>query len=363
MKILHFTESLNEGGIATFLIGLSKSQSQYETVGICTVFKNNCYKDIFDNSSVTISSLEKPSSLWSYFYFPFLVAKTVLRSGYDIIHIHCSFVYYILAVILCHKGKSFFYTIHSDAFQEKNSSKIESFFFPIKKLCFKKGWVKPITISQKSEDSFYQLYGFHAKIIANGISFRSVDNATFITNLRTSSNTKIYFHAGRISEAKNQVAMCRAFSRLILDGFDAYLVIAGSIQDEHIYSELKRFFNDRIIYIGQRSDVLSIFKTADFMLLPSKWEGMPISLLESMSQKCIPICSPVGGIVNVIEDNVSGILMKDSTEESIYQSLRRSVKLSTQEISQLKEKCYSVVRSYSIEQTATDYLDYYKSSQ
>lgn len=363
MRILHFTESLNEGGIASFLIGLSKSQAQYEEVGICTIFKNNCYKDILDNSSVIVSSLENPSSFWSYLYFPFLVAKTIINSGYDIIHIHCSFVYYILAILLCHKRKSFFYTIHSDAFQEKNSSTIESFFWPIKKLYFKKGWIKPITISQQSEDSFYRLYGFHAKIIVNGIPLQSVQDATFISHLRTNSNAKIYIHAGRISEAKNQVAMCRAFSRFILDGLDAYLIIAGSIQDKHIYSELKTFFNDRIIYIGQRNDVLSIFKAADFMLLPSKWEGMPISLLESMSQKCIPICSPVGGIVNIIEDNISGILMKDSTEESIYQSLRLSVKLSTQEIIQLREKCYSVVQNYSIEQTASDYLNYYKSAQ
>ena len=87
MRILHFTESLNEGGIASFLIGLSKSQAQYEEVGICTIFKNNCYKDILDNSSVIVSSLENPSSFWSYLYFPFLVAKTIINSGYDIIHI------------------------------------------------------------------------------------------------------------------------------------------------------------------------------------------------------------------------------------------------------------------------------------
>ena len=55
--------------------------------------------------------------------------------------------------------------------------------------------------------------------------------------------------------------------------------------------------------------------------------------------------------------------MKDSTEESIYQSLKLSVKLSTKEIFQLKEKCYSVVQNYSIEQTALDYLNYYKSAR
>lgn len=360
MKITHYTESLNEGGIASFLAGLTPAQARTNDISICTIFKNYSIPTDLEGSGVKVQSLCKPSTILSYFYFPFLIFNQIRASDSDIIHIHCSFVYYIIAIFLLHKKKCFFYTVHSDAFQEKNSSKIESIIWPIKKYCFKKQWIVPITISQQSEESFYNTYGFHAKIIVNGIPLKVVDDSEEIHYYRDTPFTKVYVHAGRISEAKNQVAMCRAFNRIISDGDDAHLIIAGSVQDESIFLELKTVFNSRITYVGPRNDVLSMFRTADYMLLPSKWEGLPISLLEAMSQGCVPVCSPVGGIPSVVKHLENGILSDDYSEESIYATLKIANGLSDQEISQLAHNSELTAKCFSIEQTAINYLQYYQ---
>ena len=50
---------------------------------------------------------------------------------------------------------------------------------------------------------------------------------------------------------------------------------------------------------------------------------MPVTLLEALSVGCIPICSPVGGIVNVVKHGVNGLLSKDSTEEEYYLTVKK----------------------------------------
>lgn len=360
MRIAHFTESLNEGGIAAFLANLVPAQSKNNQVEIVTVFKNDKIPNGLGNTNIKITSLNNPSSLLSCLYFPFLILKKIWESDSEIIHIHCSFVYYIIAIFLLHNKKKFFYTVHSDAFKEKNSSRFEALIWPIKKLFFKKGWIKPVTISAQSEDSFYRLYGFHAKTIINGIRLKEADKSTDILKYKNTPNTRLFVHAGRISDAKNQEVMCNAFKRLIEDGNDVHLIIAGAIQDEIIFSRLKPYWCSRITYLGSRSDILEIFRTADFMLLPSKWEGMPMTLLEAMSQGCVPICSPVGGIPSVIVNLQNGILSTDYSEDSIYEALKLSSNLSSETRKLISNNCLKSVKEFSIEKTAIEYLEYYK---
>ncbi|MDY4810595.1 MAG: glycosyltransferase family 4 protein [Muribaculaceae bacterium] len=360
MKIAHFSESLNEGGIAAFLANLVPAQSKNNQVEIVTVFKNDKIPNGLGNTNIKITSLNNPSSLLSCLYFPFLILKKIWELDSEIIHIHGSFIYYIIAIFLLHNKKKFFYTVHSDAFKEKNSSRFEALIWPIKKLFFKKGWIKPVTISAQSEDSFYRLYGFHAKTIINGIRLKEADKSTDILKYKNTPNTRLFVHAGRISDAKNQEVMCNAFKRLIEDGNDVHLIIAGAIQDEIIFSRLKPYWCSRITYLGSRSDILEIFRTADFMLLPSKWEGMPMTLLEAMSQGCVPICSPVGGIPSVIVNLQNGILSTDYSEDSIYEALKLSSNLSSETRKLISNNCLKSVKEFSIEKTAIEYLEYYK---
>lgn len=361
MNISHYTESLNEGGIASFLASLVPIQSKNNIVQICTIFANQDIPTGLKDSSIKILSLNNTQTFLSYLKFPFKVFRHINKSDSEIINIHCSFIYYIIAILLLHNRKRFFYTVHSDAFKEKNSSKLEAIIWPIRRFFFKKGWIKPIAISTQSEDSFYRLYGFHAHIINNGIPIESALPSSEMSSYRNTPNTKLFVHAGRISRAKNQVLMCKVFKRLIDEGMDIHLVIAGGIQDEAIYSELENFWSDRITYLGSRNDVLSLFKSSDFMLLPSIWEGLPISLLEAMSQSCIPVCSPVGGIPSVIRHMENGILMHDSSEDSIYQTLKNVLNLSECQIYRLSIKCLSSVKEFSIDKTAREYLNYYSS--
>jgi len=291
--------------------------------------------------------------------YPLLILMYIKRCKPEIVHIHSSFLYYALSVIILNRYVKFVYTIHSDAVKE-NASKWDRLFLWLKRFCFRKGWVYPVTISEKSKKSFDDLYALDSKLIVNGIIPPiGVTNQNKLTCYRYTNKTKIFYHPGRITEAKNQEMLCNAFSRLILDNMDVVLLISGTKQDISIYNQLEGFFSDRIVYLGERNDVLELLCEVDAMCLSSKWEGMPIVLLEALSVGCIPICTPVGGIPEVVVDGENGLISKDVKLDDYIDVLCRFMSMSDTDIIKMKAKVLQSFEKFSIDDTSREYCSYY----
>ena len=218
-----------------------------------------------------------------------------------------------------------------------------------------------ITISPSSEDSFEKLYGCKGSLILNGVKRKQISKTDVLADYRFTPSTRIFIHAGRISYVKNQEMLCRIFDRLIKDGEDIVLLIAGGIQDEAIFSRLLKYFTERIVYLGECKDVISLMAYSDSMCLPSIWEGLPIVLLEALSVGCIPICSGVGGIVDVIKDGFNGFLSQTSDEKDYYSTLMRFMELPVSDLDAIRQQCKSSFAPYDITETARNYLCLYKS--
>ena len=99
----------------------------------------------------------------------------------------------------------------------------------------------------------------------------------------------------------------------------------------------------------------------DAMCLPSIWEGLPVTLLEALSVGCVPICSNVGGIPNVVVSGVNGFLSDSSSEEDYYKTMKTFLALSDDEYLQIKDTCRNSFSEYDIVNTATSYINIYKS--
>ncbi len=358
MKIIHFCESIScGGGIASFVAGLSSEQAKENDVTVCAVAHST--DDVAFENRVKVQKLDKQKAGFSI-KFPIKIFNLLRKSNYEVVHIHSSFLYYALAIILLHRRITFVYTVHSDAKRE-NSSRWDRYFIWLKRWCFKHKWLHPITISRASKKSFDDLYNTNSHMIFNGICHNAPrENIVDISQYRATANSKVFLHPGRISEAKNQIVLCRVFKRLIDEGHDVVLLIAGTIQDNEIFSQIESHLSKRILYIGQRSDVLELLNQADAMCLSSIWEGLPITLLEALSVGCIPICTPVGGIVDVIEDNRCGILATSTDEEAYYIALKRYLAMSPLQITDMKKVCTEEFKRYDITHTSASYIEYYK---
>lgn len=360
MKILQIHTKLVSGGIEAIVCGLANEMAKDHEVTVCTIFEPKD-DDVFyarlspKVKKITIGKKEFGFSLKEIFK----ISKLIGSGKYDVVHVHGCFQYYALAALLHHGKTKIFYTIHSDAKMENQTW--DKRLFRFKRFCFKHRWIRPVTISPNSQKSFTDLYNCESALVRNGITTPIVDYSLGLNNLyRKSPNTLMFIHPGRVSEAKNQIVLCQAFDKLIKEGQDVVLLIAGMAEDKRIFAKLEPYFQDRIVYLGERRDVPQLMAECDAFCLPSIWEGLPVTLLEALSVGCIPICSPVGGIVNVVENGKNGLLSHSSCLEDYVCALKRFLNLTTSERELLKKNAISSFENYKIETTTKNYIEQYE---
>lgn len=124
---------------------------------------------------------------------------------------------------------------------------------------------------------------------------------------------------------KNQRILIDALSQL--KDYDVFLVMSGDgpMRDELTSYSLKIGVNHKIRFTGWRNDVADILNALDVFVLPSLSEGFPISLLEAMSIGLPCIATRVGGIGEIIEDGVTGLLIPPRSLDGLILALKRII--------------------------------------
>jgi glycosyltransferase involved in cell wall biosynthesis len=113
---------------------------------------------------------------------------------------------------------------------------------------------------------------------------------------------------GRLDPSKNQAMMIRALAPRLSSQLRLVIVGDGPLRDD-IHAEVARLPEPRwVVLAGRRMDVPRIMPAFDVFALSSASEGLPLVILEAMAAG-LPIASTaVGGIPDVIEDGVTGVL-------------------------------------------------------
>ena len=84
---------------------------------------------------------------------------------------------------------------------------------------------------------------------------------------------------------------------------------------------LKLDLSDSVRLLGQWDNVSRFLAIADVFILPSRWEGLPIALLEAMSVGLPVIATRVEGVEEVVEDQVHGLLVPLEDSEALAKAI------------------------------------------
>jgi glycosyltransferase involved in cell wall biosynthesis len=79
--------------------------------------------------------------------------------------------------------------------------------------------------------------------------------------------------------------------------------------------------SDSVKLLGQWDDVSQFLALTDIFVLPSRWEGLPIALLEAMSVGLPVIATRVEGVEDVVEDQVHGLLVPVEDSEALAKAI------------------------------------------
>lgn len=133
-------------------------------------------------------------------------------------------------------------------------------------------------------------------------------------------------YLGRIEADKGMDYALAAMQTLKERGVDFQMVVAGREQGSQAY--LRRFaeslgaqFSYQGIVSGERKNEL--LRECHVFLLPSFYEGLPMSLLETMSYGEVPVVTAVGSMTEVVVDGRNGLLVKVKDSASIVDAIEK----------------------------------------
>lgn len=144
-------------------------------------------------------------------------------------------------------------------------------------------------------------------------SFFVMHNAVQIPSKKCSpfSQQDVLF-LGRLDENKSPDVLLRASKKMLSEHPDSKLIFAGDGQIVRYESLAKKLnIENRCEFLGWigKEDKESLFERVGVYCLPSKNEGMPMSVLEAMAHGIPVISTPVGGVPQIIRDGENGYLM------------------------------------------------------
>jgi len=117
--------------------------------------------------------------------------------------------------------------------------------------------------------------------------------------------------AGRLEDQKGHDLLFEALVPLIRQHLEFTLVVAGEGSRRGWLEQraLSLGLSPRVQFVGQIDDVGGLLAAADGVVLPSRWEGLPLVLLEAMARGRPIVATAVGGVADAIEDGVTGTLV------------------------------------------------------
>lgn len=160
--------------------------------------------------------------------------------------------------------------------------------------------------------------------ISNGVDiaeFSPADQAGF-NDLRRSAdvpiNSPVAIFVGRLVPIKRVDRLLDIWPRVRESHPGAILLIVG---DGPLEDTLKSDCPPGVRFLGSSEEISTILPIANVFVLASESEGLPVSMLEAMS--CgLPVIAPrVGGIPEVVENNVHGYLYPEGKQEALFRCI------------------------------------------
>lgn len=133
----------------------------------------------------------------------------------------------------------------------------------------------------------------------------------FRREMGISAETKLIGIVGRIFPIKNHALFIEAVARIAAVERAARFVVVGDGALRPMIEDQARRLDiaERIVFTGWRSDLPQIYADLDTLVVTSKNEGTPLSAIEAMATGCPVVATCVGGVPDIIADEITGRLV------------------------------------------------------
>lgn len=204
------------------------------------------------------------------------------------------------------------------------------------------------------------------KYIPNGIEIDSFRRDITIGKAKRIelgiSNQFVWLAVGRVESEKDYPNLIMAFNELIKSNGNCVLVIVGegSKLDEIKELAIELGVDEKIKFLGKRSDIKDLMSMSDSFVLSSIYEGLPMVLLEASVCELPLIATDVGGNREVINDGENGYLVSKSNPMELAGKMLQIMNLGVEERLNMGNKARKYVEEkYRIEKVLDEWEKLY----
>ncbi|MCX4167986.1 glycosyltransferase [Enterococcus casseliflavus] len=128
-------------------------------------------------------------------------------------------------------------------------------------------------------------------------------------------NDFLLISIGEFITRKNQIELIRSLESNKNDQIKMLLIGTGRNEESLKKLVMEKNLSNKIIFLGQRSDIRELLQLADIIISSSKQEGLPLSILEGMATGLPIVVSDSRGNRDLVKNN--GWIYKNGTEDSL----------------------------------------------
>ncbi len=160
---------------------------------------------------------------------------------------------------------------------------------------------------------------------------------------------------------KNPQLLLRVIARVkeALPGKKIRVLLAGRFPDPEYEKETRALaetlgINDQVVFMGFQSNVSAIYRSLDIFIYPSYRDACPLAPMEAMTWGRAVVASRTGGVPEIVEDGVTGILCEPGNIGEFAEAIQKLVidnELRGKMGRRGKERVYNM---FSMERLATD---------
>ena len=298
--ILFVVEAMG-GGVFTYIVDLANELVNKYDMYIAYAVREQTpknYKEYFDKriKLIKVNGFGRSINLGKDLESFVEIKQIAKQLRPDIIHLHSSKAG-VVGRLALNGTPPMFYTPHGYSFLMENYKPLKrKAFYMIERLCAKKPCMT-ISCSFGEHQETLKLTK-HADYVNNGINLAELER--IIGETEKVNHPFTVYTLGRICYQKNP----EMFNKIAESMPEVNFMWIG---DGEMRNQLTAT-NIKITGWTERLEALKLSLNADAFLLTSRWEGLPISLLESMYMKKPCVVSDVIGNHDVIRDKENGFV-------------------------------------------------------
>lgn len=330
MKVLHLISGGDKGGAKTHVFTLLMALAEEIDVTVACVMDGVFYQEI---QYMPIKSILFKQKYRKDLTVLKPIIKHIRENRYHLIHAHGARANFIVMFLKMFIKTPFLTTVHSDYRLDFSDNMYKKYIYTGLNIVSLKFLDYYIAVSDNFKDMLVNR-GFEKKdiyTVYNTIDFEKdvdyISKSNFINRYSIDETDNIVGIIGRFDQVKGHKVFIDAAAHVLEKHPNTKFLLAGEgPEEQNLKQQAKKLkIENNIIFTGFIDDIFSFINCIDINVLTSYSESFPYVLLEGALMKKATVSTAVGGVIDLIKENETGLLATAGDAQSVAEKINKII--------------------------------------